>query len=93
VFSTECTDCHGAGGRGDGPQARTFALDVPKFTAADFWSERPALRLKQSIREGRGDDMPAFGKKLTEEEIDAVLALVEARFRPSPTETTKTVNP
>ncbi len=93
AFATECRDCHGPRGRGDGPQARTFSLDVPDFNTPAFWNERTTSRLKQSIREGRGEDMPAFGKKLTEDEIDAVIGLLQARFRPSPSPTTKTVNP
>jgi ubiquinol-cytochrome c reductase cytochrome b subunit len=83
IFTTECRDCHGAEGKGDGPQALSFALELPDFTDADFWSDAPISRLRQSVREGRGEDMPAFGKKLTEEEIDAVLALVQQRFRPA----------
>jgi mono/diheme cytochrome c family protein len=82
IFETECRDCHGGSGKGDGPQAQSFALEVPNFTTPDFWSERSPARLKQSVHEGRGEDMPAFGKKLTDEEIEAVLGLVEERFRP-----------
>jgi mono/diheme cytochrome c family protein len=84
VFTNECRDCHGAEGRGDGPQARSFTLATPDFTDPEFWTDAPVSRLRQSIREGRGDDMPAFGKKLTAEEIEAVLALVQDRFRPAP---------
>jgi ubiquinol-cytochrome c reductase cytochrome b subunit len=83
VFTNECRDCHGTEGKGDGPQARSFALDAPDFTDPEFWSDAPLSRLRQSVREGRGDDMPAFGKKLSGEEIEAVLALVQERFRPS----------
>ncbi len=82
-FATECVDCHGAGGRGDGPQTRAFGLDPPDFTSASFWKETPVARMKESIRDGRGEDMPAFGKKLTEEDIDAILEMVQQRFRPS----------
>jgi ubiquinol-cytochrome c reductase cytochrome b subunit len=83
VFTTECRDCHGAEGKGDGPQARSFGLETPDFTDPDFWSDAPISRLRQSVREGRGDDMPAFGKRLTDEEIDTVLAFVQRRFRPA----------
>ena len=83
VFTNECRDCHGGEGKGDGPQARSFALSTPDFTDPAFWEDAPTSRLRQSIREGRGDDMPAFGKKLTAEEIEAVLALVQERFRPA----------
>jgi mono/diheme cytochrome c family protein len=83
VFTTECRDCHGAEGKGDGPEARSSALEPPDFTDPDFWSDAPITRLRQSVREGRGEDMPAFGKRLTDEEIDAVLAFVQQRFRPA----------
>jgi ubiquinol-cytochrome c reductase cytochrome b subunit len=82
LFETECRDCHGASGKGDGPQARSFGLETPDFTSPAFWNERPPARLKHSVREGRGEDMPAFGKRLTDDEIDAVLALVQERHRP-----------
>jgi ubiquinol-cytochrome c reductase cytochrome b subunit len=82
LFETECRDCHGASGKGDGPQAQSFGLETPDFTSPDFWKERAPARLKQSVREGRGEDMPPFGKKLTDEEIEAVLGLVQERYRP-----------
>jgi ubiquinol-cytochrome c reductase cytochrome b subunit len=88
VFTNECRDCHGAEGKGDGPQARSFALAAPDFTDPEFWRDAPLSRLRQSVREGRGDDMPAFGKKLSGEEIEAVLALVQERFRPATARTT-----
>ena len=84
IFAVECRDCHGTGGRGDGPQARTFGLDVPDFTTLEFWEDARTERLKESIRDGRGEDMPAFGKKLTQEDIDLMVALLQDRFRPSP---------
>lgn len=94
TFATECRDCHGAGGKGDGPQARTFGLAMPDFTAADFWKDTPRARMKVSIRDGRGEDMPAFGEKLADEDIEALVARLRERFHPSPeTGTRSTVNP
>jgi ubiquinol-cytochrome c reductase cytochrome b subunit len=94
TFARECLDCHGARGRGDGPQARTFGLEPPDFTAPNFWKDTPIPRMKLSIRDGRGEDMPAFGKKITEEDIDALVARLQERFRPASERTQgKPVNP
>lgn len=93
TYATECRECHGAGGKGDGAEARRFALEPPDFTAADFWKDTPVARMKGSIRDGRGEDMPAFGKKLGEEDIGALAELLQARFRPVDPPTRRAVNP
>jgi len=82
VFATECRDCHGPFGRGDGEQARESQLKVADFTSPDFWKNITPDRMRESIREGRGEDMPAFGRKLGEDEIAAMIRLIEERFRP-----------
>ena len=84
LYHAECVSCHGAGGKGDGSQARAFRLDARDFTQPDFWREVPEERMRESIRNGRREDMPAFGRKLSEEEIDGLLALLRSRFRPAP---------
>jgi mono/diheme cytochrome c family protein len=81
IYREECRSCHGAGGRGDGSQARTFGLHVPDFTSADFWAKATDDRMRTTIRNGKGKDMPAFGRKLSAEEIDALVALTVERYR------------
>jgi mono/diheme cytochrome c family protein len=81
IYREECRSCHGAVGRGDGSQAKTFGLRVPDFTSADFWAKATDDRMRTTIRNGKGKDMPAFGRKLTAEEIDALVVLTVERYR------------
>jgi ubiquinol-cytochrome c reductase cytochrome b subunit len=82
VFATVCRDCHGPSGHGDGEQARISALDVPDFNSADFWKDTTREEMEQAIREGRGEDMPSFRRKLRDDEIAALVRRIEERFRP-----------
>jgi copper transport protein len=66
LFETDCTQCHGLTGRGDGPLAETlsippadFDLHVPYHTDDFFF---------QVITRGFGDVMPAFAAQLSEED-------------------------
>jgi len=81
-YREQCLDCHGENGRGDGPQARAFGLDARDFTTTEFWREASEERILESIRDGRGEDMPAFGKRLDHEEIEALLGYLNNRFQP-----------
>jgi mono/diheme cytochrome c family protein len=83
LYGEECSSCHGKAGKGDGSQARSFGLKPPDFTAAGFWRDRSDATMRESIRSGKGDDMPAFQKKMSAEEIDALIALVKLRFGPT----------
>lgn len=83
LFKEECSICHGAGGKGDGSQARSFGLKTPDFTSAEFWKDAADDTMREAVRNGKGEDMPAFAKKLSAEDIDALLALVRTRFQPS----------
>jgi len=38
LFAANCTDCHGADGRGDGPAARSLPLRPADLTAEHFWA-------------------------------------------------------
>lgn len=83
LFKEECEICHGASGKGDGSQARTFGLATPDFTSAKFWSGASEDTMRDAVRNGKGEDMPAFAKKLSAEEIGALLELVRTRFQHS----------
>jgi mono/diheme cytochrome c family protein len=74
VFQERCARCHGADGRG-----KTVVggmLGVPDFTDTKWWKEdKSDERLITSVTEGKGE-MPAFGKKLTKQEIGALVSYV-----------------
>ncbi|MGE0452634.1 MAG: cytochrome b N-terminal domain-containing protein [Vicinamibacteria bacterium] len=80
VWREECVSCHGRGGRGDGGQAKSDGLEMPDFTDAEFWSKASDATMEETIRNGKGKDMPAFGKKLAADEIGALVSLVRQRF-------------
>jgi mono/diheme cytochrome c family protein len=71
-----CARCHGADGQSNTPMGKVY--DAPNLADAAWWKRERAgdKRLHASIRDGRGG-MPAFGKKLSKEEINALVALVK----------------
>ena len=74
LFEEKCARCHGLDGRGKTASGET--LEVPDFTDERWWREgRSGKRLITSVTEGR-DAMPPFGKKLSREEINALVAYV-----------------
>jgi mono/diheme cytochrome c family protein len=76
VFRRRCSICHGDDGRGD----TEFAEGRPYADLTDGrWKHGPDYdSMRRLIAEGDPKSpMPAFGKKLTPEEIDAVTRYVE----------------
>jgi mono/diheme cytochrome c family protein len=62
VFANTCAGCHGEGGTG---------ASAPDLTALDLEKER----VEDQVRNG-GGAMPAYGDRLSDEEIDAVSTYV-----------------
>ncbi|MDQ2856304.1 MAG: cytochrome c [Acidobacteriota bacterium] len=73
LYNRHCSDCHGKDGRAKGFKAKakgTRNLTDPQ------WQERVSdERIFNSINNGKGH-MPAFGKKLSEAEIDSLVQYV-----------------
>ena len=80
-YQSHCYDCHDDDGRGQGPQTRAFDLDVPDLTLEETWLESSRQEMRAAIRDGEGD-MPAFGRKLTAAQIDALIDYLETTYRP-----------
>jgi cbb3-type cytochrome c oxidase subunit III len=73
LFARHCATCHGRDG-----QAETFKAKFNRarnLTDPAWQAEVSDERLFNSITHGRGH-MPAWGKKLSEAEIDALVAYV-----------------
>ncbi len=73
TFDAECAKCHGKDGRAKSLHAKhVHARDM---TNASWQNEVSDERLFNSITKGKGK-MPAFGKKLSEDQIDALVRYV-----------------
>jgi cytochrome c oxidase cbb3-type subunit 3 len=75
LWEANCSVCHGDDGRGqteEGLKKRARNLSDPK------WQESVSDgRLTSSIKRGH-DKMPAFGRKLTDEQVKALVAEIRA---------------
>lgn len=83
LYARECARCHGAEGRGDGPEASQLRTKL-----ADLNGEAVAHSsdgtLQWRIASGRGE-MPAFAERLAETERWQLVAFLRSRIpRPAP---------
>jgi len=71
LYKKKCSMCHGQDGKG------FSAMKTPDFTSADWQSARSDEEITDVVKSGKkGTPMPAFGTKLSEDEIKAVVAHV-----------------
>lgn len=74
TFGAQCAACHGKDGRGRTLRGRrAHARDL---TEGAWQDEVTDERLFNSINKGRGKKMPAYGKKLSENQIDELVQYV-----------------
>jgi cytochrome c oxidase cbb3-type subunit 3 len=74
IFNGKCATCHGKDGR-----AKTFKakFNGARNLADAGWQESVTdERIFNSISNGRGKKMPAFGEKLSQAEIESLVAHV-----------------
>ena len=81
LFKEKCARCHGEDGRGQTVIGEI--LNPPDFTD-EKWSKPDidAAKLARSVGEGKGE-MPAFGKKLTRQEIARLVIYIRMFSKPS----------
>jgi cbb3-type cytochrome c oxidase subunit III len=75
LFAKNCSTCHGNDGR-----AKTFKAKfnhARNLTDAEWQTDVSDERIFNSIHNGRGK-MPAFGKKLSEEQINSLVSFVRS---------------
>lgn len=71
LFNKNCSMCHRADGKG------FPALKTPDFTDAKWQAAHADGELAEAIKNGRkGTPMPAFGGKLSDEEIHSLVRYV-----------------
>jgi len=77
VYAQRCALCHGAEGKGDGAAAAGLNPKPRNHTDGTYMNARTDGDLLEVIRIGKGA-MPAWGKVLSEAEIQAVLKHVRS---------------
>jgi mono/diheme cytochrome c family protein len=70
LFKEFCARCHGEDGTGNTPKGKQ--LMARDFTDADWRSAKSDADLIKAVAAG-GEQMPAFGKKLTPEQIESLV--------------------
>lgn len=77
VYSEKCANCHGDGGKGDGPDAHAHYTSASNLTDAKRYSHFTDGELFYRITHGR-KPMPAFKNRLSEEQRWELVDLVRS---------------
>ena len=75
IYVDKCLKCHGEKGKGDGPKAWDLSKKPADYTDKAKMAKFTDEDLTKAVKEGK-KPMPAFGKKLTDEQIDNVIAYI-----------------
>ncbi len=70
LFLEYCVKCHGQDGTGNTPKGKQ--LMARDFTDAEWQSSKKDDQLIKQVTQG-SEDMPAFGKKLTKDQIESLV--------------------
>ncbi|HEY7369149.1 MAG TPA: c-type cytochrome [Thermoanaerobaculia bacterium] len=70
LFKEYCAVCHGEDGKGKTPKGKQ--LNARDFTDAEFQEDETDDEMIEVVTEGEMD-MPSFKKKLTKEQIEALV--------------------
>ena len=79
IFNFYCAQCHGLGGKGDGPNVtKDFPVSPRNFTSAAEMDKLSDADLKNVIMDGgpsvsKSPMMPPWGKTLTAEQVDGLI--------------------
>src|SRR6059058_2345270 len=79
-WANNCVQCHGAAGKGDtkmGKMLNAADLTDPKKQSS-FTDAQAAAAIKDGIKQNGKTTMKAFGGKLTDDEIKALVAYVRS---------------
>jgi mono/diheme cytochrome c family protein len=71
LFKQYCAKCHGEDGKAE--TAKGKQMKARNFTDADWQQSKSDSDLIDSVTNGKEDDMPPFGKKLSKEQIESLV--------------------
>jgi cytochrome c6 len=77
-WANNCAQCHGASGKGDTKMGKMLnAMDLTDPTKqASFTDAKAATAIKDGLKQNGKTTMKAFGGKLSDDEIKALVAYV-----------------
>ncbi|MCX8061305.1 MAG: c-type cytochrome [Anaerolineales bacterium] len=78
LYRENCAACHGAEGKGDGPQAASLPVPATNFTDLAFGASKSGFDIYSSIVLGKPPAMPAFGEKFSDEQRWAIVAYLQS---------------
>jgi mono/diheme cytochrome c family protein len=83
LYMTDCAECHGSLGKGDGPRARDLKTEIHSFADCDWMSMRSDATLFLVIQQGSGavglpPEMPGFSSKLDDTRISDLIAYIRS---------------
>ena len=74
AYQKNCVSCHGAGGKGDGPAAKMLKPPPGDFaTGLKGMADADIAKLIKEGGKSMGKNHPAFGTKLSDDQINAVV--------------------
>jgi mono/diheme cytochrome c family protein len=73
TYKTRCSGCHGQDGRGDTDVGKS--LGVADLHSAEVQKQSDA-QLAAVIANGRNNKMPAFGSRLSKDQIDSLVLFI-----------------
>jgi len=78
LWTANCTPCHGASGNGDTKMGKTLgAMDLTSASKqASFTDAQAATAIKDGVKQNGKTTMKAFGGKLSDDDIKALVAYV-----------------
>lgn len=82
IYKFMCAKCHGKEGKGDGPKAEKLDKKPSDYTQPGYFDKRSDDELFTIIVDGNLP-MPSFELKLSEEDIDNVLAYIKTFAAPA----------
>jgi mono/diheme cytochrome c family protein len=82
MYADECAQCHGDGGKGDGPEARSHYPLPADLTNPKLVANVPDGEIFYQISEGRRP-MPSFKNRLSQDERWQLVLLVRSFSQPA----------